>query len=162
MGNPKSEIRNPKSNVGSILARGGRNVERVAAFLPSCGGVGGLLPTERFSLRAFAPLRLMPLYFLTQRRRDTEYFRIRSSYPRRGSNKSLIEHGVGDFYEARDVGAGDEVAGRAPPFGRGCFARARVNISHNVLELGVGFLEGPGDPLAILRHLESGDGDLIA
>ena len=27
-----------------------------------------------------------------------------------GSNEALIEHGVGDFYEARDVGAGDKVA----------------------------------------------------
>ena len=76
------------------------------------------------------------------------------------SNQALIEHGVGDFYEARDVGAGDKVAGTAVFFGG--FTGAFVDVAHNGLELGVGFLEGPGDPLAVLRHFEAGDGDLIA
>ena len=70
---------------------------------------------------------------------------------------ALSEHGVGDLQEARDVRACFKIALAAVLPG-GAFDVV-VDADHDVLELGVDFLERPGQALGILRHLQRGGRD---
>lgn len=76
-------------------------------------------------------------------------------------------HGVGDLDKASDVGTrkerGEDTVGElfARPLGASAQADAEA-LSHNVLELSVDLLCGPGEALAILRHLETGNSDTTA
>ena len=77
--------------------------------------------------------------------------------PRGSVGDALPEHGVGDLLESGDVGSGDEVALHSVPLGR--ISGLLVDSCHDVLELGVDLLEGPGEPGAVLAHLQGGGGD---
>lgn len=71
-------------------------------------------------------------------------------------------HGIGDLDEACDVRAADERWELALGAGHVLLGRAQSvmeDILHDVLELGVDLLAGPGDALRVLRHLETGHGD---
>ena len=70
---------------------------------------------------------------------------------------ALPEHGVGDLLESGDVGSGDQVAIHAVPLGR--LGGLLVDGGHDALQLGVDLLEGPGEPGAVLAHLQCGSGD---
>lgn len=76
-------------------------------------------------------------------------------------------HGIGDLDEAGDVGTreerGEDTVGElfARPLGAGAQADAEA-LCHDVLELGVDLLSGPGEALAVLCHLEARNGDTTA
>ena len=76
---------------------------------------------------------------------------MRSLY-RLGSDNALRHHRLGDLLEARDVRARHIVALAAVLFGR--VVHVMVDVDHDVLELGIHFLERPEQSAARLRHLE--------
>ena len=68
---------------------------------------------------------------------------------------SLLHHGGGDLLEARDVGAGHEIVAQAILLGG--LGGDLVDVDHHLLELGIHFLGGPDQALAVLGHLQGGD-----
>ena len=71
-------------------------------------------------------------------------------------HKALIQHRVGYFQEAADVGAVHQVAGRAVFLGR--FEAVLVDGDHDLVQTIVHFLAGPAQPCAVLGHFEAGGG----
>ena len=71
-------------------------------------------------------------------------------------DQTVGQHGVSHFQEAGDVGAGHQVAGLAVLGGgaRGVV----IKVGHNVLQMAVHLLEGPGHAHGILAHLQGGGG----
>ena len=78
-------------------------------------------------------------------------------FSRGGLYPALCLHGRGDFLEAREVRAGQEVALYAVTLGG--FLRLRVAAVHDALQALVDFLEGPVQTLGVLAHFEGGDGN---
>ena len=68
---------------------------------------------------------------------------------------ALGHHGVGDLKEAGNVGAHDEVALVAVLAGG--VVHVVEHAAHELLELAVDLLEGPGEVLGVLGHLQAGD-----
>jgi hypothetical protein len=73
---------------------------------------------------------------------------------------TLVAHGSSSLAEASNVGTGDQARELALLGGdvllRGLKAVVEA-VLHDVLELLVNLLGGPGDALAVLRHLQTGD-----
>ena len=67
---------------------------------------------------------------------------------------ALSEHGVGDLLEAGDVCAHHEVTVMAILLGS--IVHVVEHAAHELLELTVDLLEGPGKVLGVLAHLEAG------
>lgn len=67
---------------------------------------------------------------------------------------ALGEHGVGNLQEAGDVGTHDEVALLAVLLGG--VVHVVEHAAHELLELAVDLLEGPGQVLGVLAHLQAG------
>ncbi len=65
----------------------------------------------------------------------------------------LIQHRISHFHEAGDVGAVDEVAGRAVLLGR--LIAIAVDGDHDLVQLVIHFLAGSGNARAVLRHFET-------
>ena len=76
------------------------------------------------------------------------------SYVKLNLADALGEHGVGDLQEAGDVGAHDKVALLAILLGG--VVHVVEHAAHELLELAVDLLEGPGQVLGVLAHLEAG------
>ena len=66
-------------------------------------------------------------------------------------HKALIQHGVGYFQEAADVGAVHQIARRAVFLGR--FEAVLVDGDHDLVQTIIYFLASPVQPRAVLRHL---------
>ena len=71
------------------------------------------------------------------------------------SADALGDHRVGDLDEACEVGSGNVVALHAVLFGR--VVGVVVDGLHDVLELGVDFVGGPGKAHGVLAHFETGN-----
>ena len=72
---------------------------------------------------------------------------------RESLHKSLVQHGIGYFQEASDVGAVDEVAGRAVFLGR--FEAVAVDVDHDFVQAVIHFLARPGQARAVLSHFQT-------
>src|SRR6266513_329166 len=70
------------------------------------------------------------------------------------SYNALVEHGIGDFYEASDVRANYEIAGVSVLFGSvpGVFEDRR----HDVAQPRIDLLPRPWQTHGVLAHLETG------
>jgi len=79
---------------------------------------------------------------------------------RRTSDQALIQHGVGHFDEAGDVGAHLQVTGHAVSFGG--FPGLAVDGDHDVVQPLVDLFAGPLQAQAVLRHLQTGDSHAAA
>ena len=69
------------------------------------------------------------------------------------SDNTLSEHGGGDLLEAGDVRADNIVALKAVLLGGS--VKVAEDVDHDALQLAIDLLEGPGQTLAVLAHLES-------
>src|SRR4029077_6999506 len=67
--------------------------------------------------------------------------------------QALVQHRVGHFHETSNVGAIDQVAGRAVFLGR--FVAVPMDGDHDFVQLVLHFLAGPGKWGAFLRHFET-------
>ncbi len=74
-----------------------------------------------------------------------------------GLDDTLGQHGVGDLQEASDVGTNHVVALEAVLLGS--LVGHLVDVDHDGMEFLVHFLTGPGQPEAVLGHLQTGGGD---
>src|SRR5215467_9886625 len=68
-------------------------------------------------------------------------------------HQTLIQHRVGYFYEAADVGAVHQVAGRAVFLGR--FVTVLMDGDHDLVKTVVDFVPGPAQACAVLGHFEA-------
>src|SRR5699024_1413963 len=75
----------------------------------------------------------------------------------RGSDDALAHHGRGDLQEARDVGAGHQVALAAVFLGS--IGSSLVDVDHDVVQTLVHFLEGPAQAQGVLAHFQAGSSD---
>src|SRR6516164_5056379 len=70
-----------------------------------------------------------------------------------GLDEPLIQHGIGDFQEAADVGTVHEIAWRSVRLG--CLVARIVDGDHDFMQTIVNFLAGPVQPCTILGHFEA-------
>src|SRR5713226_146299 len=87
------------------------------------------------------------------------YAKCNSHYAKCNSqlHQPLIQHGVCDLQEARDIGAIYQVAWRAIFLAR--FEAVLVDGDHDLVQTIVDFFAGPGDARAVLRHFQPGGGN---
>src|SRR5579864_8782718 len=112
------------------------------------GGRGVLIKTGGEDFVHPALVRSCPRYG----RRDPST-PLRAGCRRYQLDQTLVQHGIGYFQEAADVGAVDQVAGRAVLVG-GPVAVV-VDRDHDLVQTIVDLGSSPAEPGAVLRHLEA-------
>ena len=78
---------------------------------------------------------------------------------------TLVVHGLGDLDETSNVGAGNEgrkLALSSLDVGLGSVETVEESVLHDVLETLINLRLGPVEALAVLGHLETGNGDTTA